>query len=191
MPAVRRKRLTIWINYLASLPDMTPGTESPVPIPKASPPPGLMRRLTHSQYNNSVRDLLNDQTRPADQFPQEDFVGGFKNQADGQSIPPLLAEAYSAAAERLTQNAYRSGVLAKLLPCPASATADSSCRARFVRHFGLNAFRRPLAESEVRQYSELFAREQRRSGDESARSQAGCRSHASVAQLPFSRRTGP
>ena len=64
-----------------------------------------MRRLTHSQYNHTVRDLLGDQTNPASHFPPEDFVNGFQNQADAQSIPALLAEAYGAAAEKLAQTA--------------------------------------------------------------------------------------
>ena len=65
-----------------------------------------MRRLTHSQYNHTVRDLLGDQTSPANQFPPEDFVNGFQNQADAQSIPALLEEAYSASAEKLARNAF-------------------------------------------------------------------------------------
>src|SRR5262245_12141563 len=36
-------------------------------------PTVALRRLTHSQYNNTVRDLLNDQSGPANQFPPEDF----------------------------------------------------------------------------------------------------------------------
>ena len=55
-----------------------------------------LRRLTHSQYNNTVRDLLGDYSRPADRFPPEDFVGGFKNQTRTQGIPPVLEDAYSA-----------------------------------------------------------------------------------------------
>ena len=43
-----------------------------------------LRRLTHSQYNNTVRDLLGDQTAPANQFPPEDFVNGFRNQYQAQ-----------------------------------------------------------------------------------------------------------
>src|SRR5438034_11681331 len=68
-----------------------------------------LRRLTHSQYNNTVRDLLGDQTRPADAFPQEDFVNGFKNQTSAQDISPLLAEAYNTAAERLAKRAFQGG----------------------------------------------------------------------------------
>jgi len=108
------KILTAWIDYLAGSLDASVESSSKSQQPTGSAPPVLMRRLTHSQYNNTVRDLLHDETRPADQFPQEDFVGGFKNQADAQTIPPLLAEAYSAAAEKMAQNAYRSGVLAGL-----------------------------------------------------------------------------
>src|SRR3989442_12059872 len=118
-----------------------------------------MRRLTHSQYNNTVRDLLGDRTQPANNFPQEDFVNGFKNQAEVQTIPPLLAEAYSAAAEKLAQNASRSGYLKKLMSCRTASSMGSDCGAQFIRHFGLRAFRRPLTTPESHQYSMLFDRE--------------------------------
>ena len=62
-----------------------------------------LRRLTHSQYNHTVRDLLGDQTAPANQFPPEDFINGFRNQSHGQSLSPLLMEGYSAAAEKLAR----------------------------------------------------------------------------------------
>jgi len=104
-----------------------------------------LRRLTHSQYNNTVRDLLGDQTGPASQFPQEDFVHGFKNQVEAQSISPLQAEAYGAAAERLARNYFRG----------RETPRDGG---QFVREFGRKAFRRPLAEAEARRYGALFAR---------------------------------
>ena len=159
------KLLLNWIEHLAGLPEVSPPSTSNSDSPQRSPAPVLIRRLTHSQYNNTVRDLLRDETRPADQFPQEDFVGGFKNQADAQSIPPLLAEAYSTAAERLAENAYRSGVLVGLFPCPSSATAHSDCQEKSLRAFGLSAFRRPLTHSEVQQYSNLLEKERGRTGE--------------------------
>ncbi len=66
-------------------------------------------RLTHSQYDHTVRDLLGDQTGPASQFPPEDFINGFRNQSRGQSLSPLLVEGYSSAAERLAKSAFRGG----------------------------------------------------------------------------------
>ena len=78
----------------------------------------MIRRLTHSQYNQTVADLLGDQTRPADHFPQEDYINGFTNQAAGQSISPVQEEAYSRAADKLARNAFRGGDLRHL--CPAA-----------------------------------------------------------------------
>jgi hypothetical protein len=118
-------------------------------------PTSALRRLTHSQYNNTVRDLLGDESAPANQFPPEDFVNGFKNQYQSQNLSPLLVEAYSAAAERLARNAFQGGDRRGLIPCKPSP----ACRARFVREFGLKAFRRPLEIGERNRYEELFRRE--------------------------------
>lgn len=124
--------------------------ESSGNVPKVA-----LRRLTHSQYNNTIRDLLGDQSAPANQFPPEDFVNGFKNQYQAQNLSPLLVEAYSAAAERLASNAFQGGDRRSLVPCKPSA----ACRTRFVREFGLKAFRRPLELDEQKRYEELFRRE--------------------------------
>jgi Protein of unknown function (DUF1592)/Protein of unknown function (DUF1588)/Protein of unknown function (DUF1587)/Protein of unknown function (DUF1595)/Protein of unknown function (DUF1585) len=114
-----------------------------------------VRRLTHSQYNNTVRDLLGDQTAPANQFPPEDFVNGFRNQIQAQSLSPLLVESYSLAAEKLARNVFRGGDTHGLIPCKPSA----ACRTRFVREFGLKAFRRPLDPAEQKRYETLASRE--------------------------------
>ncbi len=115
----------------------------------------LLRRLTHSQYNHTVRDLLGDQTGPAMQFPPEDFVNGFLNQSRGQSISPLLEEAYSSAAEKLAQAAFRGGDTRGLVSCKPSP----ACGKRFVREFGLRAFRRPLEPEEQQRYESLMTKE--------------------------------
>ena len=117
-----------------------------------------LRRLTHSQYNHTVRDLLGDQTNPAGQFPPEDFINGFRNQTQGQSLSPLLIEAYSASAEKLARSAFRGGDTHNLIPCK-SASVNTVCRAKFVKDFGLRAFRRPLDAGEQKRYEDLMARE--------------------------------
>jgi hypothetical protein len=149
-----------WVAYLANLPQ----AELRAAIAKLGERGGpghraTLRRLTHSQFNNTVRDLLGDMTRPADHFPQEDYINGFTNQAEGQSISPLLAEAYTVAAERLAMNAFRRGDTNKLIPCQPSSATDNACRDRFLRRFGLRAFRRPLTEEEARAYGDLFREE--------------------------------
>ncbi len=156
-----------WINFLAaSRGDVPENLQEVGPVLKLDAPTSmLMRRLTHSQYNNTVSDLLGDLTLPANQFPQEDFVNGFKNQINAQSIPPLLSEAYSAAAEKLAENAYRRGFFKSLLDCRAASPSDKACIAGFIRSFGLKAFRRPLTKVECNRYSALFEQEARRGGD--------------------------
>jgi len=114
-----------------------------------------VRRLTHSQYNHTVRDLLGDQTSPAAQFPTEDFINGFRNQSRGQSLSPLLVEGYSNAAEKLARSAFRGGDTHHLIPCKPSA----ECGKRFVREFGRKAFRRPLDAGEQQRYELLLSHE--------------------------------
>jgi hypothetical protein len=114
-----------------------------------------LRRLTHSQYNHTIRDLLGDQSAPANQFPPEDFINGFKNQAQAQSLSPILLDAYAGAAERLAGSAFHGGDTHKLIPCKPSVP----CRTQFVREFGKKAFRRPLTASEQKRYEALMATE--------------------------------
>src|SRR5207248_10358653 len=93
--------LTEWVRYLAIVPEekvVAARERLAASAAAASSHDQQLRRLTHSQYNNTVRDLLGDFSSPADRFPPEDFVNGFRNQLSTQGIPPLLAQAYSAAA---------------------------------------------------------------------------------------------
>lgn len=140
--------LKAWIDYLAATPP--PAVRSSGLI---EPPKPVLRRLTHAQYNNTVRDIAGEESRPADAFPKEDFVNGFTNQAEGQSISPLLASAYGAAAERIARNAFRGGDARGLIACQPSV----KCRDEFIARFGRRAFRRPLSGSELTTYSKLFA----------------------------------
>jgi len=64
-----------------------------------------MRRLNRAEYNNTVRDLLGVDLRPADNFPQDDSGYGFDNIGDVLSLSPVLMENYLAAAERVSRAA--------------------------------------------------------------------------------------
>jgi hypothetical protein len=146
------RTLRAWVEYLASLPE----TVAPESKNATGSSQRVFRRLTHSQYNHTVQDLLAEETRPADQFPKEDFVHGFTNQVEGQSVSPLLTEAYAKAAERLARNAFRGGDTRNLVPCQPTSPG---CRTIFIKTFGKRAFRRPLQEEEISRYQNLFDRE--------------------------------
>ncbi len=148
------KILREWVDYLAaapleSLPTKAVATE-------AGPAKRALRRLTHAQYNNTMRDLLGDSSRLADSFPPEDFINGFRNQYPGQNASPMLTEAYSNAAEKLARQAFRAGDSRNLIPCKAQ---DLLCRDRFLKEFGRRAFRRPLTALELTRYQKLFSSE--------------------------------
>ncbi len=152
------KLLAQWVQYLASTSDeQLAAVRKSLGDTSDAGPKELVRRLTHSQYNNTVRDLLGDYSQPANRFPEEDFVDGFKNQLTAQGMPPLLVETYSTSADKLALNAFRIGDVNGLVPCKAASVADDKCRDTFIRQFGLKAFRRPLTEDELRRYGVLFS----------------------------------
>jgi mono/diheme cytochrome c family protein len=64
-----------------------------------------IRRLNRTEYNNTVRDLLGVDFRPADEFPQDDSGYGFDNIGDVLSLSPVLMERYLRAAERVARSA--------------------------------------------------------------------------------------
>jgi uncharacterized protein DUF1592/uncharacterized protein DUF1588/uncharacterized protein DUF1587/uncharacterized protein DUF1595/uncharacterized protein DUF1585 len=160
------KILSQWIHYLASSSDETLAAERRRLGESAgtAKQEHAVRRLTHSQYDNTVRDLLGDYSRPAVHFPPEDYVDGFKNQAQYQGMTPLLVEAYSTAAEKLALNAFRTGDINHLIPCKPVSATDVKCRDLFVRSFGLRAFRRPLREVEFKRYAAAFSAQASLSG---------------------------
>ena len=71
------------------------------------PDPGRVtaRRLNRAEYNNTVRDLLGINFRPADDFPQDDSGYGFDNIGDVLSLSPVLMEKYLTAAEKIARTA--------------------------------------------------------------------------------------
>lgn len=161
------KLLVTWVNYLAGLSDqqVREAQEKIARSRRLEPSALTVRRLTHSQYNNTVRDLLGDRIQPASGFPKEDFVRGFKNQLEAQGISPLQAEAYGKAAERLAQAAFRGGDHRGLIPGEPISPTDAACAEKFVRQFGLKTLRRLLTDGETRQYLGLFQQEAARTGD--------------------------
>jgi hypothetical protein len=64
-----------------------------------------LRRLNRAEYNNTVRDLVGVNFRPADDFPSDDVGYGFDNIGDVLSLSPLLMEKYLSAAEEIANKA--------------------------------------------------------------------------------------
>jgi hypothetical protein len=113
----------------------------------AHPGPSPIRRLTRADYDNTVRDLLGDTTRPATAFPLEEEQYGFNNNANVLTVSLLLAEQYEQAAEDLSTVAVQD--LTTLLPCDPATAGEDDCARSFIETFGKRAYRRPLSDAEI------------------------------------------
>jgi hypothetical protein len=103
-----------------------------------------VRRLTRSEFNQSVSDLLGKTLTPADAFPADTQADGYKNQADVLIVTPLLAEALSSSAEELANTASAS--LSTLNSCASSG--DDTCAKQMIKDLGKRAYRRDLIQEE-------------------------------------------
>ncbi len=123
----------------------TAGEPVPVTCDVTQPGAAPLRLLTRFQYDNAVRDLLGDTTRPSLGFPPENEVDGYRTNASANLANPLLVESYLTAAEAVAARAAER--VTELAPCDAAAD-PVACGHEFVTSFGARAFRRPLTDAE-------------------------------------------
>ena len=64
-----------------------------------------VRRLNRAEYDNTVRDLLGLEIRPAEHFPPDDVSEGFDTLGEVLSLSPLLLEKVVDAADRILDHA--------------------------------------------------------------------------------------
>lgn len=136
----------------------TPTTTNEAAPDCASPAPGPspLRRLTHREYDNTVRDLLGDDARLGTQFSREEVFLGFDNNATARGTTPLLAEQYMKAAEQLAGKAVQD--VATLTGCnPDDTAARDACARAFLERFGARALRGPLRDDERARFGDLYA----------------------------------
>jgi hypothetical protein len=109
-----------------------------------------MRRLTHREYGNAVRDLLGS-TAIIPPFAADTQSDLFDTMAD-QHVSSLLADEYLEAAGDLAE---RIGDVNALVGC-APAAASEACARDFIARFARRAYRRPLTSDEQARLSALY-----------------------------------
>jgi mono/diheme cytochrome c family protein len=98
LSAAERDRIMNWIRQARASAPKDPGRVT-------------AHRLNRSEYNNTIRDLLGVDAKPADDFPSDDVGEGFDNIADVLALQPLLLEKYLAAAESILATALVDEIL--------------------------------------------------------------------------------
>jgi hypothetical protein len=92
-----------------------PGDATRCPVPKPmdvkcdyATDPGrvTLRRLNRTEYNNSVRDLLGDTHKPADDFPPDNVANGFDTNGDLLSVSTLFMDQALLAAQQVVDDAW-------------------------------------------------------------------------------------
>ncbi|MFO0959251.1 MAG: DUF1592 domain-containing protein [Isosphaeraceae bacterium] len=162
-----RARLQGWVEHVErSRPDCA--TLTPEQRAEALAGYASTRRLSRSEYANTVRDLLGIDASVGDLLPSEGGGGeGFDNAGSTLFITPVLVEKYLEAADK---------ILAKLLPDEgpteagrrligegpgADRTAEQAAH-EALRSFLPRAFRRPLLPGELERYEVTFGEATRR-----------------------------
>lgn len=112
-----------------------------------------LRRLTRSQFNNTVRDLIGATGDPAASISPDERIGPFNSNAIAP-ITSLIVEQHMEVAKLLAADAVTRQ--STLSPCDLAADVDATCASQFVAAFGLRAFRRPLSTDEVSDYLALY-----------------------------------
>ena len=121
----------------------------------------LMRRLTHTEYDNTIRDLFGVALNVTDRFPDE-LTGssGFDNSSNTLFLQPALMERYIAAAERVVELALPAeptdvrhlasrGLV--FVAEPGGGLSEEDAAEAVLEQFLGRAYRRPATTGEVDQ----------------------------------------
>ncbi len=119
---------------------------------------GVVRRLTHTEYNNTVRALLGTALTPADAFPGDVGADGFDNASGPQTVVANHLTAFEGGSDKLIEAAFLDPAQrARLVSCDL-ATGDACVRAS-LEAFLPRAWRRPVQPAEVDRLMTLAAGE--------------------------------
>ncbi len=115
-------------------------------------------RLTHSQWENTVKDLLylDSLSGLSDSFSQDTFISFFDNNTAVLAVTPNLWGDYQRAAEDLAARvANDESLRSRILPTPWPSELNAQAAA-FITSFGARAYRRPLTDEEIQSHTALF-----------------------------------
>lgn len=108
-----------------------------------------LRRLNHTEYAHTVRDLFAAYMPPEVDVSPDARRSGFTNNVEFLTPSALLVREYYDNASALAANA--GPAIASNLGC-----SDATCFETFIRDFGRRAYRRPLTDEEVAGYLGFF-----------------------------------
>jgi hypothetical protein len=136
-------------------PGAMPGQNAPAPA-ATSAAEAPLRRLTRTQYLNTVRDLVGVKDAVAvSALPGDDAIG---DRFHSNTVTPLQAidvGKYNDAADAVAAKAVMN--LDALVGCDVKAMGEAACAKSFIANFGKRGYRRPLAAAEADLLQTVYA----------------------------------
>jgi len=111
-----------------------------------------LRRLTRTQLDHTIRDLVGVEADAVTTLVPDEKIGPFDSNAIAPVTDLLVEQSQELAARVALAAVLRMQMIA---PCDL-ANGGIPCATSFVEQFGLHAFRRPLEPSEVQAYVGLY-----------------------------------
>jgi hypothetical protein len=132
------------------------GTKAPSPS-VFTPAASTLRRLTTTQYRNTVADLLGSGVTIKTELEPDTALDGFASIGAARvSLSATATEQFDTAAFDLAHQALsNTATRGALVGCAPAGTTDDACARAFVTAFGRRAWRRDLTADEITRYATL------------------------------------
>lgn len=116
------------------------------------------RRLSLAELDNTLKDLLGEESRPASRLLNEDEFRPYDNDYTIQSASQALITSLQILAEEVAANTVNDPTRRDaLVPCTPSGPGDEDCFRQFLEAFLPRAFRRSISADDVTPYLSLLA----------------------------------
>jgi hypothetical protein len=141
-----RAKLAKWLREVLHNPEQDK-------LPR-DPGGSVIHRLSRLEYDNTIRDLLGVDTKPANDFPPDAGGGaGFDNNSATLFIPPVLMEKYLEAAEEVLSAAKPERIFVKR---PGDGCDERRAAFESLEALAHRGFRRPLVDGEVERIMRIY-----------------------------------
>ncbi len=134
-----------------------PGPDGPPAVDPILAVESGVRRLSQAELDNTLKDLLGEDTAPASRLLNEDEFRPFDNDYTIQQASEALITSLEVLAEEVADRAVGDAARrAALVPCTPTGPDDAACFREFLESFLPRAFRRAASSEDVDAYMPLL-----------------------------------
>ncbi len=112
----------------------------------------VLRRLNRTEYNNTVRDLLETTLQVEGSLPEDVELDGFDTVGEALTLSPDYVRSYSKTATLLVEELFRADPASerrkRILSCNVT-DGGLPCARKMLKPFARQAWRRPVTDAEV------------------------------------------